>query len=346
MHILMVIVKNIPYIIMALLAFSVLVIIHELGHFTLAKLNGVKVEEFSLGMGPKLFGIKGKETEYLIKAFPIGGYVKMIGEEGESADPRAFANKTPLQRLSIVAAGPIMNIILAIVLFAIVGGSKGIPVPIVDQLVNNAPAMMVGIKPGDKIVKVNDKNIKTWDEFTQLFVVSKGEVMKIQLLRDSKVKNVEVKPVKNTKTNRYMIGIAPKESKLNFTESVKYGFNQTGFMVKETFGFFGKLFKGKVSSNEVGGPVTIIKVSGMAAKAGVMNLVLFTAFLSVQLGIFNIIPFPALDGGWICILLFQIITGKKLDDNKVGMINYIGFIILMSLMVLVTLKDIISPVKF
>ncbi len=342
------IISNIPYIIMALLAFSLLVIIHELGHFTLAKLNGVKVHEFSLGMGPKLFGIKGKETEYLIKAFPIGGYVKMEGEESGSDDPRAFNNKTPWQKLSIVSAGAIMNLVLAVVLFAIVGAAEGYILPIIGEVSPNSPAMKAGIQVGDKITKVNKVNIDRWDQFLNEIYTSKGESMNIEIVRNSQVKEISITPVKNEKENRYMIGIATSgvEKKLNPGEAVIYGFNQTISTAKQTFGFFGSLFKGQVSANDVGGPISIIKISGKAAQAGFTKLMFFTALLSVQLGIFNIIPFPALDGGWIFMLLFEIISGKKLDENKVGTVNYIGFMILMAIMVLVVIKDIVSPIKF
>ena len=342
------IIANIPYFIMAILAFSLLIIIHELGHFTLAKLNGVKVHEFSLGMGPKLFGIKGKETEYLIKAFPIGGYVKMEGEDTGSNDPRAFNNKTPLQKLSIVSAGAIMNLILAVVLFIIVGASEGYILPIIGEVVPNSPAMQAGIKAGDEITKVNKVKVDRWDQALNEIYTSKGESMNIEIIRDSKVEKITLVPVKNVKENRFMIGIGVSgvEKKLNFGESVSYGFNQTISTAKQTFGFFGSLFKGQVSANDVGGPISIIKISGKAAQAGLTKLMFFTALLSVQLGIFNIIPFPALDGGWIFILLFEIISGKKLDENKVGTVNYIGFMILMALMVLVVIKDIVSPIKF
>ena len=157
-----------------------------------------------------------------------------------------------------------------------------------------------------------------------------------------------MKPIKNEKEKRYIIGIRFQvyKKKLNFGESVGYGFNQTISTAKQTFGFFGSLFKGQESVNDVGGPISIIRISAMAAQAGIINLMLLTAYLSVQLGIFNIIPFPALDGGWIFILLFEIISGKKLDEKKVGTVNYIGFMILMALMVLVVVKDIVSPMKF
>ncbi|MBZ9635815.1 RIP metalloprotease RseP [Clostridium sp. FP1] len=342
------IIANIPYFIMAILAFSLLIIIHELGHFAMCKLNGVKVYEFSLGMGPKLFGIKGKETEYLIKAFPIGGYVKMEGEDEGSNDPRAFNNKTPGQKLSIVSAGAIMNLILAVVLFAIVGASEGYVLPIIGQVSPNSPAMQAGIKVGDEITKVNEVKVDRWDQALNEILASKGESMNIEIVRNSKAEKITVKPIMNVKEKRFVIGIAASnlEKKLNFGQSVGYGFNQTIGTAKQTFGFFGSLFRGQVSANDVGGPVSIIKISTMAAHAGLVKLLFLTALLSVQLGIFNIIPFPALDGGWIFILLFEIISGKKLDENKVGAVNNIGFMVLMAIMVLVVIKDIVSPIKF
>ncbi|KYH30696.1 regulator of sigma-W protease RasP [Clostridium tepidiprofundi DSM 19306] len=341
------IIVNIPYIIMALLSFNLLVIIHELGHFFLCKLNGVKVSEFSLGMGTKLFGIKGKETEYLIKVFPIGGYVKMEGEDGESNDPRAFTNKTPVQKLSIVSAGPIMNLILAVVLFASVGATKGYLLPIIKEVAPNSPAMHVGLQAGDKITKVNKVNIDRWDQFLNEVYTSKGKSLNIEVVRNSEVKKFSLTPVKDKKENIYLVGIHVSEvkKKFNFSEAVNYGFEQTISTIKQVFVFFSSLFKGEVSVNEVGGPISIIKISGKAAQAGFTTLMFFTAFLSVQLGIFNIIPFPALDGGWIFMLLFEIMSGKKLDENKVGTINYIGFMILMAVMVLVVIKDIINPLK-
>lgn len=340
------IIANIPYFIMAILAFSLLIIIHELGHFTLAKLNGVKVHEFSLGMGPKLFGIKGKETEYLIKAFPVGGYVKMEGEDEGSNDPRAFNNKTALQKLSIVSAGAIMNIILAVVLFAIIGAMTGKIVPVVGEVVPSGAAMKAGMQVGDKITKVNKVNIDKWEQFINEIYISKGENVNIEVVRNSEVKTFSLKPIKNVEENRFMIGIGGTQEKMNFGETVSYGFSQTANTSKQIFVFLGTLFRGKVSVNDVGGPISIIRISTMAAQTGIINLMMLTAMLSVQLGILNIIPFPALDGGWIFILLFEIISGKKLDDKKVGFVNYIGFMILMAFMVFIVIKDIVSPLKF
>lgn len=332
---------------MAIIAFGVLIIIHELGHFTLAKLNGVKVEEFAIGMGPKLFGIKGKETTYSVKILPIGGYVKMLGDEGESTDPRAFNNKKPIQKLSIVIAGPIMNFILGIALFAIIAGARGYLSPEVSKVVPNQPAAVMGIKAGDVITKANGSKMSTWEDFVTEVYMSNGNAIDITYERGGETKTVKVTPVKDAKESRYIVGIYPTTvENPTVTQSISYGFIETKSLVKQTSSFFKTLFKGKASMNDVGGPLTIIKVSGAAAKAGLLSLVAFAAYISIQLGIFNVIPFPALDGGYILLFLFEIVTGKKVDENKVGVVNYVGFAILMTLMVLVTIKDILHPIKF
>ncbi|WPC40689.1 RIP metalloprotease RseP [Clostridium sp. JS66] len=335
------------YIIAAIITFGILILIHELGHFTLAKLNGIKVEEFAIGMGPQIFKINRKETVYSIRILPIGGYVKMLGDEGESTDPRAFNNKSPLRKLSVVLAGPVMNFILGIVLFAIIAAAKGYLSPIVDKVVPNQPAAVMGIKAGDKIVKVNGSKIITWEDFETQVYTSAGKPMDISYVRNGEIKNVKLTPVKDMKDNRFIVGVyATAIEKPTIGQSVSYGFIETNSLVKQTFSFIGSAFKGKVSKNDFGGPVTIIKLSGAAAKAGILTLTAFGAYITVQLGIFNLLPIPALDGGYIFLFLFELITGKKVDQNKVGVINYVGFALLMGLMVLVTIKDILYPIKF
>jgi len=333
---------------MALLAFSVLIIGHELGHFIMARVNGVKVLEFSLGMGPKLFSIKGKETEYLIKALPIGGYVKMFGEEDdvEVVDSRAFSNKTSFQKLTIVAAGPIMNLILAIILFAMVGGMKGHPTNIIDKVVENSPAMEIGLEAGDVIEGVNGKLVTTWEDFLNEILLGKGNPVEMKIKRGSETFKVNLVPQYDAEKDQYLVGVYTRNVKPNFIQSVGYGINQTGSTIRQTFGFFGQLFKGKISADDVGGPISIIKISGRAAQQGILTLLFFMAYLSVQLAVFNIIPFPALDGGWIFLLLFQIITGKEVNKEKVATVNYYGFLLLMGLMAFVLIKDIINPIKF
>ncbi len=342
------IISNIPYILMALLAFSALIIGHEFGHFIMARVNGVKVLEFSLGMGPKLFSVKGKETEYLIKALPIGGYVRMYGEEDDVnvADDRAFSNKTSFQKLTIVAAGPIMNFIIAILFFSLVGGIKGHSTNIIDKVIENSPAMEVGIQAGDKITEVNGKMVTTWEDFLNEIFTGEGKPVNMQVERNGEKIKLDLVPKYNEAEDIYQVGVHSKVVKPNFIDSIKYGLNQTGSTIRQTFGFFGQLFKGNVSADDVGGPISIIKISGRAAQKGILTLLNIMALFSVQLAIFNVIPFPALDGGWIFLLLFQIITGKEVNKEKVATINYYGFLALMGLMVFVLLKDIINPIQF
>ena len=337
------------YIIGAILAFSILVLIHELGHFTLAKINGVKVEQFSIGMGPKLFGIKGKETEYLIKALPIGGYVKMLGELGEEEavhDKRALTSKTPLQRLSIISAGPIMNFIFALFIFAVIA-SKGFAIPKISELMPGKAAEQVGLKAGDEIVKVNNEKVTTWLDLSVKINMSNGNPINLTVLRDGKKENFKITPVMDQTEKRYLIGIKPVEIKNpTVMQSIDNGFSQIKFNIVQVQQFFKSLFRGKAKAQDVGGPITIIKVSGEAAKAGFWSLLNFVGFLSIQLAIFNVLPIPALDGGWILMILVELITRKKLSNDKVGLINTIGFVFLMALMLLVTLKDIFFPIKF
>lgn len=335
------------YIIAAVLAFGLLILIHELGHFILAKINGVKVEEFSIGMGPQVLGIKGKETNYSIRILPIGGYVKMLGEEGDSNDPRAFNNKNPLRKLSIVSAGPIMNFLLGIVLFAVIASQKGYLMPVIDKTIANKPAQQVGLKPGDKIVRANKSKVLTWEDFLTEIYINGKDPISIVYKRGNETKQVMIKPEFNKSEKRYIIGAYGRQVlHPGVGDSIYYGFVETRSLINQTAAFFKTLFKGKANMNDVGGPVTIIKMSGAAAKAGIFTLLAFCAYISIQLAVFNIIPFPALDGGYILLFLFEIITGKKVDQNKVGMINYVGFAILMILMVLVTVKDVLHPIQF
>lgn len=341
------------YILLAILAFSVLILSHEFGHYIMAKLNDVKVEEFSLGMGPKLFSVKGKETEYLIKALPIGGYVKMLGEnmmgedEEKTDDPRAFSNKSPARRLSIVSAGVIMNLILAGVIYVILGYGKGFAVPQIAELVPNSPAIEAKLMQGDRIVEINNKNVSTWEDLSTEIATKGSDTILLKVKRNDQILDFKIKPMFDNEEQRYIVGIVPAYNHSpSIGQSLTYGFHEAKTWIKLTFDSLKTIFTGKASLNDVGGPVTIIKASGAAAKAGIWSLLSFVAFLSINLAIFNVIPFPALDGGWIFLCLFEIITRKKIDEKKVAVANYIGFSLLMLLMVLVIIKDILFPINF
>lgn len=324
----------------AVFVFGLLIAGHELGHFSAAKASGVKVLEYSIGMGPKLFGFKSNETEYTLRIFPIGGFCKMLGEDGNSEDPKAFCNQSPWRRLIIIVAGAFMNFLIAIVLLSIVTFNIGITKPVIAKLDTNYPAVNAGLKVNDKILYVNDVKIKSFDDFRSFVSQNKDKEFNVTVERDGKNVTVSLKPLYDKSLNEYRIGIEAKVEKGNFIESIGSGFKDTFSILKQMIAFLGSLFKGKVSTNDLGGPVAIIKFSGEAAKLGILSLLSFTAYISINLGIINLLPFPALDGGWVIILLYEAISGRKVDENKIGIVNLVGFSILIVFAIFITFKDI------
>ena len=308
------------YIIFALLAFSALILVHELGHFIVAKLNGIYVEEFAIGMGPKLFGVKVGETEYNLRILPFGGFVKMLGEEDESDDSRSLNAKTPIQRILVMGAGAFMNYVLALIIFIGLAMSSGFAENKVASVVPNSPAQEIGIEQGDEFLKIDGN-------------------------RGNDVLTKTVQPILN-ESGMYQVGISyALVEKPTLLQGIKQGFNETRSLVSQSFIALKTIVTGEANlKTDVGGPVTIIKMSGQAAKAGANTLLWFMAFLSVQLAVFNLLPFPALDGGRIFIELIQMIIRKEIPAKYIEAVNTVGFMLLMGLMVLVTIKDIIFPI--
>lgn len=334
-------------IIMAVLAFGVLIIVHELGHFTLAKLNGVRVEEFSIGMGPRIFSKQGKETRYSLSLFPIGGYVKMMGEEETVEDERSFSAKSPLRRISIIIAGVFMNYVLAIVIFTAITHNFGYRSTTLAEVVPTSPAQEAGILSGDKILKVNGLTAFSFENIQAGIALSYGNSINMTIDRNGDKKEVTVTPKKNEE-GQLIIGVSfPKVQDPTIGESFVQSFKQTASLVTQTFKGLEMIFTGKANlKTDVGGPITIIKMSAASAESGIWTLANFVGFLSVNLAVFNLLPFPALDGGWCVILLIELITRRKVPDRIVGVLNYIGFAALIGLMILVTVKDILFPMNF
>lgn len=337
------------YIIMAILGFSLLVIVHELGHFIMAKVNGIKVEEFSIGMGPEVFSKKGKETQYSLRLFPIGGYVKMLGEEEVSDDERSFSSKSPLRRISVIIAGVTMNIIFALIAISIVIVNRGYTEPVLSKLEPNTPAVESGLQVGDKIVKINGSKVFTTTDVSMGIQMSKGDSVDLVVDRNGSKENITVTPrlVEQDGSKAYQIGFYyTYVEKPSLIQSIKESFNETISLVGQTYKSLAMMVTGKVNfKTDVGGPVTIIKMSTEVAKNGLISLTYFLGFLSINLAVFNLLPFPALDGGWTVILLIELITRRKVPDKIVGAANYVGFMILIGFMILVTLKDILFPIS-
>lgn len=324
-----------------LLVFGIVIAIHEFGHFIVAKLAGVKVHEFAIGMGPKLFQKKKGETEYTLRLLPIGGYVKMEGEDEESDDERSFGKQPAWIKIAIVSAGAFMNFVLAIVVFTIYSYGIGTPTTIIESVVNQMPAQEAGIVKGDKIIGVNDYNTDSWQDVTEKISKSETEEIKITIQRDNNQETYTINAIKDKDEDRLIIGIQPKFEK-NFMSAIKGGISNFTLSVKMMFEFIGQLFQGNVNKDDVSGPVGIVYAVGVVSKQGLMSVLFFMGLISINLGVFNLLPIPALDGSRVVFLLIELIRGKPVDPNKEGIIHMVGFVLLILLMIVVAYNDIIK----
>lgn len=319
--------------------FFVVVIFHEFGHYFVAKLAGIKVHEFAIGMGPKIFKYNYGETDYSIRLLPIGGYVKMEGEDESSEDERSFGNKPILSRMAVIAAGAIMNFILAFLLFVIVFYNIGKPVPIINEVTEEQPAYHAGLRSGDKIVKINNEVINSWDDVKNNISLSNANEIKITVERDSKNEEYYVTPI--VENGRTIIGIVP-EIKKSISYSIKVSFENITQWFSKMFEFFGRLFRGNINKEEVGGPIKIVSLIGEASQFGFLSVLMIAAIISLNLGFFNLLPIPALDGSRLMFLFLELLRGKPIDPEKEGFVHFIGFVFLIILMIVVGFKDISS----
>jgi regulator of sigma E protease len=334
------------YLALSIFAFGLLVLGHEFGHFIMARVNGVTVEEFSIGMGPRIFKKQGKNTLFSLKALPIGGSVKMFGETEEESGEGSFFSKNPLRKISIIIAGPIMNLIMALLILFTVTLFTGYSSNVVNEILPGSPAEAAGIQIGDRIVSVNGERAYTFQDIATYIAFNGFNDVHLILETDQGRVEKTITPMKS-ETESPLIGVVPKiVEKAGFFESMKESVNQGLSLVTQTIFSLKILFSGNASLNDFGGPVTIFKISTEVASISLWGLASFIAFLSINLAVLNLIPFPALDGGWILILLVEFVTRKRLPEKFVGIWNAIGFVILMSFMLLITFKDIFFPGGF
>ncbi len=351
----------------AILLLGVLILIHELGHFIVAKAFNVKVLRFSIGFGPKLGGFRRGETEYVISALPLGGYVKMAGEdptEPLAAEdlPRAFSNQPVKKRALIVLAGPVFNILLGYLVFASVLGS-GRPItlpklekllPVVDEVVESTPAAQAGLRPGDRIVEIEGKRVDTWFDMVEIVSRRPGKPTKFVIKRGAKEFSVTIVPMEvkeELNGSEQVIGrIGVKKDIKNLLYVIKAD-NLVEVPYKATIATYRmvafvvdsiRMFAtGDVSLKNIGGPITIVKESGKAAQAGALAYFMFMALLSVNLGVLNLLPIPVLDGGHLLLYTVETLKGGPLTDRTVIIVNRIGYAILALLMGLALYNDIL-----
>ncbi|MDH3974815.1 MAG: RIP metalloprotease RseP [Deltaproteobacteria bacterium] len=426
-----------------ILVLGLLILVHELGHFLVAKKLDVKVEKFSIGFGPKLFAFTRGETEYMVSAFPLGGYVKMKGEEpGEALenDPREFASKPVGQRMAIIIAGPLMNLILTFLLLPLVF-MMGVNIPAylkeevqIGWVMDDSPAMDAGIEPGDIIRKIDGEEVATWEKAITIITSSPGNKLSvdivrnglprrvdlvphtqknngagyagilhpmearaaeispglpaekagfvkgdlitaingrqvrhwiemsniiqelgekeaiISLARDGKSLELKLKPVIDEASKRAIIGISRSEQmrmvKYGFSGAIKEGMNKAVELTSLTLDILKKLFTFNLSIKSLGGPIMIAQATGAAAESGLSELIYLMAFISLQLGVLNLLPIPVLDGGHVFFLLAELALRKPVSTKAREIAQQVGFAILITLMLIVSYNDVMRAISF
>ncbi len=337
-------------IIFAVLFFSIIIFVHEFGHFTAARIFGVKVHEFALGMGPKVFSWKKGETRYSLRAVPVGGFCSMEGEDCESDDEGSFSRKPWYARLIILAAGAAMNVILGFVIctafVSLYYAESGIPNTVVADVVKEAPAAEF-LQPGDRITELNGQRINIKRDIDFAMQQSDGTEGEITFVRDGKKITKAFKPYAakySDGTPAYLLGITIKTEETNVFNVICESFYQTIWMGKMVYSSLGMMISGKVGVNEISGPVGVVGMMNETAQqggiAGFINLLFLGAFISVNIGIMNLLPIPALDGGRILFVLVEAIRKKPIPPEKEGIVHFAGLILLLGLMVFATWNDI------
>jgi regulator of sigma E protease len=337
---------------------GVLIFFHELGHFLFARMFGVGVEKFSLGFGPRLFGWKTGITDYRVSAIPLGGYVKMVGEDPTvEMDPRdipfSFTHKHVLKKLLIVAAGPLFNVLLAILIFLCIFVFSGSYIlrPTIGEVQENMPAHESGLQKGDVIKAVDGQAISTWEEMAQAITESEGRSLVFSVQRLDQTISIVIRPIaKKTKNlfgedvDRYFIGVASagdvENRKLGLGESIVESIRQTYSIAELTVVSIAKLIKGTISTKTIGGPIMIAELAGQQAKEGALNFVFLIALLSINLAIINFLPIPVLDGGHILFFLIELILGRPVNVRTREIAQQAGILILITLMIFVFYNDI------
>ena len=320
-------------IIYALLIICVLIFFHELGHFMAAKVN-----EFAIGMGPKVLKKQKGETLYSVRAFPLGGFCAMEGEDEDSQDERAFNRKSVWKKAIIIVAGAAMNLIIAIILMIAVNYMNGVPTTTISQVEENSPAYTAGIQKGDKILSINDKKINSWDDVQAVKNAVNTRELNIKVQRKDTELNIKTTLKENDRNK--IIGIVPVSEK-NIVKAIANGPSATWNMAKSMYSGLYSLITGKVSAKELSGPVGIVYLINKGISRGFATVLYLTSLISLNLAIINMLPLPALDGGRLLMVIIRRLTGKAISSKVEGVIHAVGLGLLLLLTIYVTWNDIV-----
>ena len=341
-------------IILAILLFSAIVIFHELGHFLLAKKNKIRVDEFSLGLGPTIFGKQFGETKFSLKLLPFGGACMMGEDDVDDMSEGSFNSKSVWARMSVIAAGPVFNLILAWILCMIIIGWTGYRAPVVSSVTDGYSAQEEGIEPGDVIKKIGGKSVHIWNDISLYNMMHAGtKSVEVKYERDGKDYTVVLEPKQNEGDAFPLLGITGGEMvRPGVIGTVRYGAYTVKYWITYTVDSLKMLISGKVGVKDLSGPVGIVSavddVYQEAAPAGmavvILNLLNIGVLLTANLGVLNLLPRPALDGGRLVFLIIEAVRGKRVPPEKEGMVHFAGFVLLMALMVVIMFNDILKLV--
>ena len=362
--------SNVISIIAFIIIIGLVIFIHEFGHYLLARRNGIGVVEFAVGMGPNIYSWVKNGTRYCIKWIPFGGYCMLLGQEDYFPDPSAdgeeivsdkehsFSEKNVWQRISVILAGPAFNFILALVLAVLLVSLVGTTPSRIGKVADDYPAKEAGLQAGDEIIKLNKTRVHLFQDITMYFTLHEGEAVDITYKRDGETKTTTLTPKYNEEENRYLIGItSPGTLKnMNFGQILKYGYYEFGYSTSAVIKSLGMLFSGKASLNDLSGPVGMANIvnnivdevtedtKNESAWTTVfyvfVNLLSFTVLISANLGVMNLLPIPAVDGGRLLFLIIEAVIGKPVPKKFEGIVTIAGFILLALLMIAVLFNDI------
>jgi regulator of sigma E protease len=339
-------------------AIGILIVVHEFGHFIVAKTSGVGVLKFSVGFGPKLFGRRVGDTEYVVSAIPFGGFVKMVGEDPEAeepVDPRISFSDQPLwKRIAIVTAGPAFNLLFAFLMFTLIFLAYGEPVPSSDARVGGVeegmPAAAAGVQSGDLVMAIDGEPVENWLAMAEKIRGSGGREVEVTVRRGEETLKVRLTPQASPVNDlygeevdrAYRIGIAQAFDRqpVGPFQSISLGAQQTYFVAKTLVISVARMVQGRISSKEIGGPILIVQAAAQQAQAGMESLARFLAFISINLGVLNLLPIPILDGGHLLFFAIEAVMRRPLNARHRLIAQQVGFAILLCLMLFAVYNDI------
>lgn len=338
-------------IIIAILVFSFIIIFHELGHYTLAKLNGIEVEEFSLGLGPTIVGKEFHGTKFCINLLPFGGACVMGEDDVDDMSEGSFNSKSVWSRISVIAAGPIFNFILAFILSVIMVGWIGYDEPVLSGVLDGYSAQEAGIQAGDRIVEIDGDRIHFWREISMHNLMNPGDAIEVVYERDGQKYEATLIPEQDEDGN-YLYGFlsSGKQTRANPLTAIQYGAYTVEYMIEYALDSLKLLFSGHVGIQDMSGPVGMVNMmdetyqqtKSYGIGTVILNFVNIAVLLSANLGVMNLLPIPALDGGRLVFLFTEAIRGKRIAPNKEGWIHMVGLVVLLGLMIVVMFSDIIK----